>query len=93
MASSDELKVDDVHGLAVILERRDAIVAALKLNAVAAGEVAFQDVVRLAVAREVIVDRADRGHLEDDIPCVTRRFQHMITVEAQRLDVIFIAQM
>lgn len=93
MASCDELKVDDVHGLAVVLERRDAIVAALKLDAVAASEVALQDVVRLAVAREVIVDRADRVHLEDDVPGVTRRLQHVITVEAQHLDVVFRAQM
>lgn len=93
VASSDELKVDDVHGLAIVLERRDAIIPALKLDAVAVGEVALQDVVRLAVAREVIVDRADRGHLENDVPGMTRRLQHVITVKAQHLDVIFIAQM
>lgn len=93
VAPRHEVEVDDVHGLAVVLERRDAVVTALELDAVAAGEVALEDVVRLAVAREVIIDRADRVHLEDDVPGVTRRLQHVIAVEAQDLDVVLVAQM
>lgn len=93
VASRHQIEVDDIHGLAVVLERRDAIVTALELDAVAAGEVALEDVVRLAVAWEVIIYRADRVHLEDDVPGVTRRLQHVVTVEAQDLDVVFMAQM
>lgn len=92
MASGDKVKVDHVHGLAVVLERRDAVVAALKLDAVAAHEVALEDVVGLAVAREVIVDRAQRVHLEENVAGVSRRLEHVIAVEAQQLDVIVAPQ-
>lgn len=93
VASRHEVEVDDVHGLAVVLERRDAVVMTLELDAVAAGEVALEDVVRLAVAREVIIDRADRVHLEDDVAGVTRRLQDVIAVETQDLDGVLVAQM
>lgn len=93
MASGDKLEIDDVHGLAVVLERRDAVVPALKLDAVAAREITLQDVVSLAVAREVIINRADRVHLEDDVPGVTRRLQHMIAVELQHFDEVLVSQM
>jgi len=92
VASRDKIEVDDVHGFAVVFERRDAIVTTLKLDAVAAGEVALEDVVRLAVTREVIIDRADRVHLEDDVLGVARRLQHVITVETQEVDVVFVVQ-
>lgn len=73
MASRDQIEVDNVHRLVVVLERRDAVVSPLELDAVAARKVTLEDVVRLAVAREVVVDRADRVHLEDNVAGMTRR--------------------
>jgi len=93
MASGDKLEINNVHGLAVIFEWRDAIIPALKLDAVTTRKVTLQDIVSLTVAREVIINRADRAHLEDDVLGVSWRLQHVITVELQHLDEIIISQM
>jgi len=81
VASRDEVEVDDVHGLAVVFERRNAIITALKLDAVTSDEIALEDIVCLAIARKMIIDRADRIHLENDVLGMTRCLQHVITVE------------
>ena len=82
VAAGNRVQVEQAHRLAVELGGRDAVVVLAELVDGPVDEVAVQDQVDLAVAGEVVAQRADLVHTQRGI-AVLGRLQHVVLVEAQ----------